>query len=276
LASRGSALLLLVLVAACGGEGSRSSDGGTTDSAFVGEGPRAYRYWGGGGQASGQSLEQFTAGFTETASAAVQTGLPGRIDPGAGQRSIEIPAAVRATTVRDEAQCFRGTYVLRRTEVDGATAEQRSWRIASADLSAARPELCDAGVALGATAADTVAALVRGFGGQLASVALLAPADAVSRDLRAQYGGFVTPALLEVWLERPVDAPGRRASSPWPARFDVTEVRTQDEGGWEVDGDVVYLTAVEVTQGGVAAREPVTARVVRDGGALRIASWEVR
>jgi hypothetical protein len=237
---------------------------------------RAYRYWGNGGEASGQTLDQLSAGFAETESVSVQTGLPGRIDPGAGQRYIEIPAAVRANTTGGGSQCFRGAYVLRRSEVDGATAEQRSWRIASADLELERAELCDAGVALGASIADTVAALVGAFGRQLASVSLLAPPDVLSREMRGQYSSFVSTALLDAWLAQPSDAPGRRVSSPWPARIDVLAVEPPEEGGYEVVGEVVYLTSEELARGGSASREPVQLHVVREGGGLRIASYQVR
>ena len=236
---------------------------------------RAYRYWGSGGEASGQTVAQFSAGFADTESVNVQTGLPGRIDAGAGQRYIDVPAAVRATTPGG-AQCFRGTYVLRRSEVDGATAEQRSWRIASADLKATRPELCDAGVALGESTTDTVAALVGALGGQLASVSLLAPPDVLSREMRAQYSGYVTESLLESWLQQPYAAPGRRVSSPWPARIDVTDVQIMEDGGYEVIGDVVYLTSEELARGGSASRESVAVTVVRGGNGFRIAGWQTR
>jgi hypothetical protein len=238
--------------------------------------PRAYRQWGSRGEASGQTLDQFTAGFAETESVGVQTGLPGRIDPGAGQRFIEIPVAVRANTTRGASQCFRGSYVLQRSEVDGATPEQRSWRIRSADLEPASPERCDAGVALGASTADTVAALVGAFGSQLASVSLLAPPDVLSREMRAQYSGLVAPALLDAWLEQPSLAPGRRVSSPWPARIDVLDVQPSDAGGYQVTGEVVYLTGEDVSRGGSAAREPVAIQVIREGGGLRIGRYEPR
>jgi hypothetical protein len=99
----------------------------------------AYRYWSGEGSASGQSLEQFTKGFTGTAAVEIRTGPPGRVDPAAGSRYVEIPIEITATTTAGETQRFRGHYVLRRSVVDGATAEQRQWRIASAKISRAQP-----------------------------------------------------------------------------------------------------------------------------------------
>jgi hypothetical protein len=96
---------------------------------------RAYRYWSGEGAASGQSLEQFRTGFADTAAVEIRTGAPGRIDPAAGSRYVEIPVEITATTTAGTTHRFRGHYVLRRSVVDGATEEQRRWRIASAQIS---------------------------------------------------------------------------------------------------------------------------------------------
>ena len=61
-------------------------------------------------------------------------GEPGRIEGAAGSRYIRIPVEVRATTADGAAQCFRGSYTLRRGVVPGATEEVRRWRIYSAEL----------------------------------------------------------------------------------------------------------------------------------------------
>src|SRR5690606_26247468 len=88
---------------------------------------RAYGHWADGGAASGQSFEQFRAGFAETASVTADVGAPGRVEGAAGSRYVSVPVEVRATTTAGAAQCFRGTYTLRRAVVPGATTEQRSW-----------------------------------------------------------------------------------------------------------------------------------------------------
>lgn len=98
---------------------------------------RAYELWSDGGAASGQSLEEFAAGFARTARTEATVGEPGRIEGAAGSRYIEVPVIIRAETDAGAEQRFEGTYVLRRSVVDGATAEQRSWRIHSADISRA-------------------------------------------------------------------------------------------------------------------------------------------
>ena len=105
----------------------------------AGQYPRAYALWSGGGQASGQSAQQFAGGFSDTASVSVAVGAPGRVDAAAGSRYIEIPVTVTATRTDGSVHRYAGTYTLRRAVVDGATAEQRAWRIASADLREIRP-----------------------------------------------------------------------------------------------------------------------------------------
>ena len=95
---------------------------------------RAYALWSDGGQASGQTSQQFAAGFAATQAVSAEIGAPGGQDAGAGQRYIEVPVALRATQADGSVRRFAGSYVLHRTVVDGASAEQRSWRIRSADL----------------------------------------------------------------------------------------------------------------------------------------------
>lgn len=95
---------------------------------------RAYGLWSGGGSASGQTPAQFAGGFADTTQVTVETQAPGRIDAAAGSRYIEVPVAVRATHADGSVHRYVGAYVLRRAVVDGASAEQRAWRIASADL----------------------------------------------------------------------------------------------------------------------------------------------
>ena len=94
----------------------------------------AYVLWSHDGEASGQAFEEFAAGFAATASVTWEVREPGRIDPGAGQRYIEIPVTVTAVTTDGETQHFEGTYVLHHTgDIEGATAEQRVWRIQPSD-----------------------------------------------------------------------------------------------------------------------------------------------
>lgn len=94
----------------------------------------AYTLWSDNGRASGKSLAEFTAGFAETAHVKLETGLPSRIEPAAGSRYITIPVTITANLKSGVIQSFTGTYDLRRSVVDGASAEQRAWRIYSASI----------------------------------------------------------------------------------------------------------------------------------------------
>ena len=100
---------------------------------------RAHALWSDGGHASGQSLQQFANGFTDTTGVAVQIDAPGRVDAAAGSRYIEVPVAIDAKQRDGSVRQFVGAYVLRRAVADGAGTEQRQWRIASADLREVRP-----------------------------------------------------------------------------------------------------------------------------------------
>jgi hypothetical protein len=100
---------------------------------------RAYALWSDGGSASGQSMQQFATGFANTTGVSVDMQPPLDVDAAAGSRYIQVPVSVVATQ-RDGSQLrFVGSYTLRRSVVDGATPEQRAWRIGSADLRQAQP-----------------------------------------------------------------------------------------------------------------------------------------
>lgn len=100
---------------------------------------RAYALWSDGGRASGQSPQQFADGFRDTNGVSVEILAPGAVDAAAGSRYIEIPVAMTATAADGSQRKFVGAYTLRRAVVDGATAEQRTWRIGSADIREVTP-----------------------------------------------------------------------------------------------------------------------------------------
>ena len=64
---------------------------------------------------------------------------PGAVDAAAGSRFIEVPVALTATARRRPPARFVGAYTLRRAVVDGATPDQRAWRIGSADIREVTP-----------------------------------------------------------------------------------------------------------------------------------------
>lgn len=95
---------------------------------------QAYALWSDGGRASGQTPQQFADGFADTGGVSVEILAPSRVDAAAGSRFIEVPVTLTATQRDGNQRRYVGAYTLRRAVVDGASAEQRAWRIASADL----------------------------------------------------------------------------------------------------------------------------------------------
>jgi hypothetical protein len=99
--------------------------------------PDAYVLWSGRGEQSGQTVESFTAGFAQTDSVRAEIGAPSDMEGAAGSRYITVPVRLQAHLGR-RTESYEGTYTLRRAVVDGATAEQRQWRIAGAAIRRSR------------------------------------------------------------------------------------------------------------------------------------------
>jgi hypothetical protein len=94
----------------------------------------AYFVWARQGQASRQTLAEFRRGFEHMASAEVDVGSPGGVEGAAGSRYVEIPVLVTTRRRDGSREAFAGTYTMRRSVVDGATRDQREWRIESAEI----------------------------------------------------------------------------------------------------------------------------------------------
>jgi hypothetical protein len=95
----------------------------------------AYLSWDQNGAASGQGFAKFRAGFAQTRSVRVVTGVPTNPDAGMSQRRIDVPVDVYAVLKNGKKQHFRGSYTLHRVvEGVGAPASQLSWHLSSAKL----------------------------------------------------------------------------------------------------------------------------------------------
>lgn len=95
----------------------------------------AWRLWQGGGQASGMSQAAFAQSFAKYAEYRATIGTPGRIDAGAGQRYIQIPVEVSGKLRDGTSVSMAGPVTLHRSgDIDGATAEQRAWRISDSGV----------------------------------------------------------------------------------------------------------------------------------------------
>lgn len=87
----------------------------------------------------GQNEASFAAGFAKYSEVHANVGAPGAIDAGAGQRYVTVPVQMYGRLKDGNAPFnLRGSVILHRTDVDGATAEQRKWRIRSVDLKPTR------------------------------------------------------------------------------------------------------------------------------------------
>jgi len=117
---------------------------------------------------------------------------------------------------------------------------------------------------------EAIAAVVEQFGKQLQLVSLLAPEEDLKKSIEEHYGDYVTPELLEAWLDNPFAAPGRQVSSPWPDRIEIGEITAASDGAYEVTGEIVEITGVEDE---IAARIPVTLRVVQADGKWLISEF---
>jgi hypothetical protein len=94
----------------------------------------AYELWGNGGEASGETRRGFAAGFAHTARVSVTVTDSTRMGAAAGSQYATVPVRIDAVLRDGRAQHFTGTYILRRSMVDGATPEQRRWTIYKASL----------------------------------------------------------------------------------------------------------------------------------------------
>lgn len=92
---------------------------------------RARALWVDAGRAG---TSPFADGFAEGTQVSVELRAPGRVDAAAGSRYIQVPVAVRVSTRDGSVRRYAGTHTLQRAVVTGASAEQRAWRIAAADL----------------------------------------------------------------------------------------------------------------------------------------------
>mgnify|MGYP001049093882 CR=1 FL=1 len=103
--------------------------------------------------------------------------------------------------------------------------------------------------------------VVENFGQRLKNVSLLAPEDAVTKSIKENYSGYVSPELLALWQNDPAQALGRETSSPWPERIDIAQTVKLSDTEYQVKGDIIEVTSVEMAKGGYAAKRPLVLEV---------------
>ena len=106
--------------------------------------------------------------------------------------------------------------------------------------------------------------MVETFGKRLQNISLLAP-DA-AQQIQKQYAEFVSPALLEMWMNDLSVAPGRMVSSPWPDRIEIAALEKIIADQYVVTGSIVEVTSTEAASRDAANRIPVQLVVEKTQG----------
>jgi len=103
-----------------------------------------------------------------------------------------------------------------------------------------------------------IESLVLEFGKKLQMVSLLNSEEVLKKNIEEHYSTFISPSLLEKWLNNVEEVPGRMLSSPWPDRIEIhnNEKITDDE--YEVKGEIIEITSAEKVNGGAAAIREIT------------------
>lgn len=97
---------------------------------------QAWALWGDGGKASGMNAAAFAQSFARYSEYHANVGAPSGIDAGAGQRYVTVPVQAYGR-LKESGKPFNqlGKITLHRTaDIDGATAEQKSWHISASTL----------------------------------------------------------------------------------------------------------------------------------------------
>ena len=103
--------------------------------ALIGAGKyaEAYKLW--EPEAAGMTRDAFVASFARYVQYNAQIGAPGAIDAGAGQRYVEVPVQLYGRFRTGKPFHMLGSVTLHRAaDIDGATPEQKNWRIKSTDI----------------------------------------------------------------------------------------------------------------------------------------------
>jgi len=77
------------------------------------------------------------------------------------------------------------------------------------------------------------------------------------------YSPFVCEDLISKWLDDPIKAPGRLTSSPWPDHIEIIDIKIITDDKYEVSGNVVEVTSVEVDEGVFANKYKIILTVER-------------
>ncbi|MDD2656291.1 MAG: hypothetical protein PHQ18_01830 [Patescibacteria group bacterium] len=104
---------------------------------------------------------------------------------------------------------------------------------------------------------ESVNNVVETFGKRMQDVNLkIEDQDVLSLTIEKEYGDLViSPDLLVDWLRDPSSAPGTQVSSPWPDHIEILSTEKQENGSYEVKGNVVQITSNELSDICIKDRE---------------------
>jgi hypothetical protein len=111
---------------------------------------------------------------------------------------------------------------------------------------------------------DEVRSLVELFGSRLQNVSVQSPK--AKQLIAVQYAGLVAPRLLQHWMAKPLQAPGRYLSSPWPDHVELVALTYHGSEACSVSAKVVMMSSTEIAGGGAAALVPVHLELRRIAG----------
>jgi hypothetical protein len=109
----------------------------------------AYRIWPRAGQASERTQAAFVAQFDSVRRVRATVTDSVRLEGAAGSQYATVPVEVDATTASGATRHCALTFTVRRAMVDGATPEQRAWRIYAVSDSGAAAVTCVPDTGLG-------------------------------------------------------------------------------------------------------------------------------
>ncbi len=117
--------------------------------------------------------------------------------------------------------------------------------------------------------------LITSFGEQLQKVYLTSPTEEVKKEIQENYQDFLSPDLLNAWLNDPSKALGRVTSSPWPDHIDIKSYSKVNDSLFFVLGNIINVTSEEMVNDGAASINGVIFRVEKINGKWLITNLKI-
>jgi len=120
-----------------------------------------------------------------------------------------------------------------------------------------------------------ISVVIEEFGNRLKNVYLTTPKEEVKKAIEENYRDFLSPTLLNSWLENPSKALGRVTSSPWPERIEFIGALI-DDNQCVAFGKIIEVTSVEMIEGGEAGSQIVKFTLKKINGKWLIDGVEIK